>query len=439
MANALLVTVGCLRADHVGAYGYDRPTTPTLDRLAAEGIALDGYANSPGTRRALRTIHTGAYSPQFDGVGLPEGIDFTLAGTFRSVGYDTAGFAFNGSLTRDDGYQQGFDRFDDVSTFRETDIDALDRLKVRAIEHLPNGALRRLAPAFYRVRGAVNDGQYRPVVVDAAVVDAARDWIRSREGDWFAWVHLTDAHTPYARWDDHLAALRGDTDVEHVVDPSRHLEAGGTVDRAAIDAYDAGIRSADAQLARLLDAVDDGTTVVVTGDRGEEFGRYHDVHTASLHSSVTQVPFVVRSPALVDGANGRIEATAQHVDVAPTLADATGVSRREQWVGKSVLIPQSDAGPIHHAVADVAGVRVGEWKLIEERGTDEPALYRTPYGEHDGAPTEDDRRADLVRAFERHRSWCEEHRLGAGKSDDYDGTNVSEPVESNPRDLGYVE
>lgn len=440
MSNALLITVDCLRADHVGVYGYDRPTTPTLDRLAHDGVAFNGYANSPGTRWALQTIHSGAYHPQFNGVGLPAGIGFNLAKTFRNAGHDTAGFAFNGFLTRDYGYHQGFDRFDDVSTFRETDIDTIGRLKGHAIEYFPTTVLEWFTPAFYWLRGATNDGQYRPAVVDEKVVDAARDWIDTRTRDWFAWVHLMDAHTPYARWDDHLDALRGDTEIEHIVNPGQHLEAGDAVDQATIDAYDAGIRSADAQITRLLDAIKEETTIIVTGDHGEEFGRYHDFHTASLHSSMTQVPFIMQSPAIADGRRGRINTSAQHIDIAPTLADATGVPQQDQWVGNSVLTPQSDTGPVHHAVDDVMGVRVKEWKLIEKRGTHDLALHRTPYGTTDGTPLRDhDRRADLEDRLTHHREWCAANQLGTGETEDYTEADISETVESNLRDLGYVE
>ena len=56
--NVLLVVIDCLRADHVGAYGYSRPTTPYLDALAAEGIRFDSaYANGTWTKPSI-TVHS---------------------------------------------------------------------------------------------------------------------------------------------------------------------------------------------------------------------------------------------------------------------------------------------------------------------------------------------------------------------------------------------
>ena len=60
--NVLLVVMDCLRADHVGAYGYPRPTTPTLDRLASEGIRFESaYANGTWTKPSMATLFSGLY------------------------------------------------------------------------------------------------------------------------------------------------------------------------------------------------------------------------------------------------------------------------------------------------------------------------------------------------------------------------------------------
>ena len=125
-----------------------------------------------------------------------------------------------------------------------------------------------------------------------------------------------DAHTPYGYWPEHLKALRGDADIEHTIDPGSEelIEVGEEPPSEVIDAYDAGIRSADEQIGRLLKVIPEETTVVFTGDHGEEFGRFHPFHYASLYGTMTQVPLIVRDDTLEAG---RSEMPAQHLDIPP--------------------------------------------------------------------------------------------------------------------------
>lgn len=436
--SVLLVTVDCLRADHVGIYGYNRPTTPNIDALAGSGVALQGFANSPGTRWALQTIHSGAYQGQFDGVGLPKDSRVSLAQSFSAAGYATGGFAFNGFLTRDYNYHQGFDTFKDVSDFQDNRIEGLkNNVRRWAPDRVVNGIL---APLYRRFLSGTEDNQYRPATTDQDVTSEAIDWIEAQTEEWFAWVHLMDAHTPYARWNKHLRKLRGDTDVEHVVAPE--IDVGETPDQAVIDAYDSGIRSADQQIGRLLDTVPADTTVLVTGDHGEEFGHYGSFHSASLYSSMTQVPFVLSTPRLEFDKRGFVSAYAQHVDIAPTVADASDLEVEPHWVGGSVLSPPREDREIWHHVADNVGTRIGPYKLIESENGENRAYFRTDYGVED-KKTESDVPAEMRRRLEEsvasYREFCVENKIGEAMVTDIGDAEISSTVQSNLKDLGYVE
>jgi len=118
MTNVLLVTVDSLRADHVGCYGYDRPTTPNIDALAEGGVVFhNSYANCPQTRWAMQSLHTGVCAHGVDGLGIPDEPGVALAGQFESAGYATAGFANNGFVSRDYNYDCGFNEYRSVSDF----------------------------------------------------------------------------------------------------------------------------------------------------------------------------------------------------------------------------------------------------------------------------------------------------------------------------------
>jgi len=114
----LLVTIDTLRADRVGAYGSPLGLTPTLDRLAAEGLRYEiARAHVPLTLPSHATVMTGRY-PFGNGVRDNGSFRFdgshpTLAGTLKQAGYSTA--AFIGAFVLDGrfGLNFGFEVYDD--------------------------------------------------------------------------------------------------------------------------------------------------------------------------------------------------------------------------------------------------------------------------------------------------------------------------------------
>ena len=117
--NVVFVTVDTLRADHLGCYGYPRPTSPFLDSIAAEGTrCADATAAASWTKPATGTILTGLYPSRHGALyhgsmlHLPEGKE-TLAEAFRNRGYVTAGFVANPNLKRVFAFDRGFDVYFD--------------------------------------------------------------------------------------------------------------------------------------------------------------------------------------------------------------------------------------------------------------------------------------------------------------------------------------
>lgn len=443
----VLVTVDCLRADHVGCYGYDRPTTPEIDSFASDATVFESsFSNCPGTRWALQSLHTGLWTRQIDGLGVPDVEGASLASQFADRGYATGGFAHNGFLTRDYNYDDGFDRFDDVHTFRNKQS-PLRQFGARVTGLLDNDTVRKYGFSLYRRLEQLqtdSDTGFRPEVTDEEVCTNAIQWIEQQQATdrpYFAWVHLMDAHTPYARWDDHLESVRGDTDVEHVVDPADHVTPGDDPDDAVIDAYDAGIRSADEQVGRLLNAIDSTATVVITGDHGEEFGSHGEFHAASLHGNFTQVPIIVRSP---NTEPGRIDSyPVQHLDIPPTLLHATGDCVPSHYVGASLQTVAREADqPVYFCLDDSTAVRVGDWKQIHDETAETSTLYYSPYGAGDRTDWDIDPPMDpeaFGRLDEEQREWMAENGLyvAEGEFDDRN-EHLSDEVKDNLEELGYI-
>jgi arylsulfatase A-like enzyme len=437
--SVVLITVDCLRADHLGCYGYDRPTSPNIDTFAEGGTVFDhGYANCPGTRWAFQSLHTGVSTLHFEGLGIPEGYT-PLAQRFSDSGYRTGGFANNGFVSREYRYDTGFDTY--YSTTDAANRSGTLKRVGKKLDTVLGSQLvreRLLLPLHDRLRqsGTGTDDRFRPVHSDSDTVDRALSFVEGVGDDpYFLWVHLMDAHTPYGYWPDHLEAIRGDAEIEHTTHPGQEgkITVGEEPPDAVIDTYDAGVRSADEQIGRLLDAVSSEATVVVTGDHGEEFGRYNGFHQASLYSSMTQVPIVLRTPGSGSGRSGM---PAQHLDIPPTLLRAAGIEIPKHWEGEPLqTLDRPQDHPIFFTLGpDEIALRMGDWKYIETGGNGE--LYRVPHSGSETEPVVDPERTETMRDLvQRYRTETED--LGTGRPELGEG-EISGDVEDQLEELGYL-
>src|SRR3972149_8626805 len=60
--NIVLITIDTLRADHLGSYGYPRPSSPSIDQLAESGVVFErALAAAPWTLPSMASLHTSLY------------------------------------------------------------------------------------------------------------------------------------------------------------------------------------------------------------------------------------------------------------------------------------------------------------------------------------------------------------------------------------------
>jgi arylsulfatase A-like enzyme len=171
-SRVFLITVDTLRADHTSAYGYLRPTTPTLERLAAEGLRFDqALCQWPKTGTSFASMFVGQY-PQTTGitheaaVRIPDGY-LTLPGLYKHLGYTTLAVVSNGVLNTDLGWDRDFDEY------RET-------------WHMDGGA-------------SADPHVYRKTINAPRVNELALPLLEEHAGDekLFVWLHYSDPHAPY--------------------------------------------------------------------------------------------------------------------------------------------------------------------------------------------------------------------------------------------------
>ena len=316
--DILIYLIDTLRADRLGTYGYERPTTPRIDAFAESAVVFThAQAQSSWTRTGVTSLLTGML-PQAHGVNRREEALapqlVTLAEALEAAGYSTHGWITNGNVDAVFGLDQGFDRYeylqeseDDVA-FHQT----AEQLNERVFEHLDTLAPRDQRPPF------------------------------------FLYVHATDPHAPYTPPDDYYERFAAGVDrqrgwLEHVHDISagRQEAPEGTAE-AWSALYDGEIAYTDHHFGKLLDRLQgmglgESTLVVLVSDHGEEFFEHGGwEHGKTLYGEQLRVPLIVRLPEK-EGAGLRLPILANQMDVMPTLLDYIGAELPDLVQGQSLL------------------------------------------------------------------------------------------------------
>jgi len=293
--SVLLVTIDTLRADALGSYGRAGAGTPTLDRLAGEGVRFERcHAQNVVTLPSHANILAGRYP--FDhgvrdnaGFRFPPGAE-TLATLLKARGFRTGAFVSAFPLDSRFGLDRGFDAYDDRFGDRGSHTAFL-------MEERPG----------------------------AETVAAARRWLGEQgSAPTFCWVHVYEPHFPYRPPEPFASRYRDDP-------------------------YQGEVATADAVLTPLLEPILDAgragrTLVVVTADHGEGRGEHGEMtHGIFAYEGTLRVPLVLYQPSLL--APRTVASLVRHVDLLPTILDALGQALPAGLPGRSLLGLAEDGEP----------------------------------------------------------------------------------------------
>jgi len=337
--SIIIITVDCLRADHVGGYGYSRNTTPNIDELIDQGTKYThAFSNGPGTRFGFKSIHGGVHPLRIEGTGLPRRAGRTVAELLSNQGYRTGGFSDNPFVSSYFNYNRGFDQLSDYAKWmnNESGITLHDLNRVvrqRIGTSIPKGRVYNLFKQSYDSLVKLLEGKGANVNSnDETVVDHALEWIKKSEKSddpYFAWIHLMDAHHPYGYFPDHRQSLEIPSERNHIRMPS--VEPGTAPSDQLVDAYDTNIRNADKHVGRLLEEIDNEPLTILTADHGEELGLHNRFHKQSVYHSMAHIPLIVDGPEFEAIES---DAAVSLIDVAATIATTAGAEIPESWDGR---------------------------------------------------------------------------------------------------------
>jgi arylsulfatase A-like enzyme len=349
--NVLLIVLDTVRADHLSLYGYERPTTPNLERLARGGIRFgQARAAAPWTLASHANLFTGRWPHELAiewMSPLREDVP-TLAEHLGSLGYATAGFAGNTLYCAyDSGLNRGFTHYQDY---------VLDELNAARTVSLVNESLKALSqfgrflplPTPTLLNLAHGERKFADVVNREFL-----DWLSRRHEPgrpFFAFLNYVDAHSPYLlpSGTSYRLSSAPMTDAD-----LRFLAEGWTqVDKRRIprappslvrDAYDNCLAYLDERLGELIDdlqrrGVLDQTLVIVTADHGEGLGEHGLVdHGESLYRTEIRVPLLIVLPADRGRSPVAVEEFVSLRDIATTIADFVRPETKSPFPGRSLL------------------------------------------------------------------------------------------------------
>jgi len=312
--DVILISLDTLRADHMGLYGYERDTTPYLDRLADECLVFDNaYSTAPWTLVAHMTMLTGLY-PRQHGVWerelalSPE--TPLLAERLRQAGYQTVGLHFSGWVHERHGFDRGFDVFRSHKNAEEAE------------RHLTE-ELAALDPE-------------RPTFLFLHLFDIHCGTLTDAPGP------VYDTPSPFDEaFMDHPAARLTDATEGQIWSGKKRLTPPQI--EALVALYDGGIRYVDSKLEAWIEDWRaegrlDRALLIITADHGEGLGQRGriDGH-GTVYQEGLRVPLLVRRPGGTGGGR-RVHEVVSLVDLVPTVLESVGIVAND-LAGHSVFDP----------------------------------------------------------------------------------------------------
>lgn len=287
--NVLVITIDTLRADRISAYGYGRPTTPSIDRLLAAGARFtQARTVEPLTNPSLCSLWTSVYPHEHGATrnGLRLRPDATSAARILDRrGFQTAAFVGNWTLRNGiSGLGEHFGQYGEVFT-------------------------RKRWLGLFKGEATAED-----------LTDAALDWLGERRETgnrrpFLLWVHYVEPHAPYRLQEGFAPRLK----ISTVKEVSRS------------DRYDTEVAFADHHVGRLLAALQGNpelaanTLIVFAADHGESLGEHsYWGHGRNLYEPTLRIPLGIVWPGKIRPGT-TIEAPALNIDVAPTLLSLAGL------------------------------------------------------------------------------------------------------------------
>jgi len=361
--NIILITFDSLRADHCSFVGYYRKTTPTLDKMAKEGLVFENaIASGVPTPTSMMGVFTGEYSYVEPSSLIPEhwrrefATRKTLAQILTEKGYSTGAVHENVRVSHHFGFNKGFKYYNDLPTVGGgVGVKKLHNMFAYLFGKL--GFSIEISDLLMSVGTCSRWEAYYDIIIN---------WIRKTKKPFFLWILLLDTHTPYIPPRKFRSNL---LEVYYYAwklgKASRGVYKLNNNDiKKIIDIYDSCICYADEFVKKLWkDVKNYDPILIIHSDHGDGFGEhgfYQHAAINGLYEELIHVPLIIYNASI----KGRIKAPVSLLGIPPTVLELIGeenvfpseslLNSRNEYVISKII----SAGKIKVAV------RTEGWKYI---------------------------------------------------------------------------
>jgi len=379
--NIILITIDSLRADHLHCMGYPKSITPTIDRLAKNGLLFtNAISNAPYTPYSI---------PSFISSNLPPlhgKIRHTIAQVLKNYGYKTAAFNPN-TIIFSDTYEgcdisNGFDIYDLMLDYNKRCMLTLSFLRMELMKYFrlkfnEDNLIYKIVYNFYNKIIKIfpeifSPKDYNYVPNAESINNRAIDWIKNQKNRFFLWLHYMDVHQPYAPID-----YKNKKELFYLISKYRDFPNMLNEEevKKLINLYDLEIKYVDKAINKFLTKLKEenhleNTIIIISADHGEAF----DEHGALGHGGQFRVQLYdeyIKVPLVIWGLEKRgvIDRQVQLLDLAPTICDLINIPIHPNFFGKSYFKISSE-GTIITSEFDIA-YRTKNYKLIIKKSNKE--------------------------------------------------------------------
>jgi arylsulfatase A-like enzyme len=296
--NIVLISIDTLRADHLGSYGYERNTSPNIDKLAEKGVLFENaYSQSPWTIPSVASIFTSLYPIEHGATNqtnkLPDKMT-TLSEYMKNNLYTTAAIVSNRLLKEKHGFSQGFDQYDEETIRKKINSDIVS-----------NKAIKFLS--------------------------------ENNTNKFFLWVHYYDPHAGYIRHpqygyaSDYTGIVEEDYANFKFFQQTKDILTEYDIQHIK-DIYDEEISFTDEHIGKLLRALEKldlakNTIIVLTADHGEEFKERKNIghHGGTVYDELIRVPLIIYSPFEEELKGHRVRNVVETRSIPTTVLDISGI------------------------------------------------------------------------------------------------------------------
>lgn len=358
--NILLISFDTLGAKHMGCYGYEKNTTPNIDKFAEEGVLFEEHfsvsrSTLPSHMSMLTSVYPSVHKVVDSYGDVLPGQFITLAEILKEYDYET-GALVDGNRALNIGAAHGFDQgFDFYEHYPERFFKHEKLHVLTVLSNFTASLLHRMGI---------------PDMHSENIFTGALSWLSTREYDqpFFMFLHTFDIHSdfgselPYVSPEEFQDVIyeeysgdftgcgpTGLCATDYLVDVNRNVKRGEDLSTMLSDEdvkyiaslYDCGIKYTDHWFGRFTAGFEelglmDNTIIVLTSDHGEEFFEHHQIKHVEYYDEVVKVPLLIRYPRKLQPGT-RIDHLTESIDILPTVLELADIDEKlKQFQGTSL-------------------------------------------------------------------------------------------------------